>query len=206
MKNAFLVSTVMLALAASVADAKTYVFSYTDSMGDVLSGTFTGSLKAPTHIKLSFNGAALSGPFTAYGYACSTTEPGTGGVPPNCGNAGFNNSPVVSFKASDNDFYFGNAPVGSGDYFYIIQPWSNPNGSSQPLAEQALVDGSIYPTSGYNGTYIPANWSLRVRKRADDSLAVTASSVPELSTWGMSMLGFAGLGFAAHRSRKFRIA
>jgi hypothetical protein len=43
---------------------------------------------------------------------------------------------------------------------------------------------------------------------ADNSGAftITVASVPEASTWTMLMLGFAGLGFAAYRSRKVQPA
>lgn len=34
------------------------------------------------------------------------------------------------------------------------------------------------------------------------NLGVTGAAIPELSTWGMMALGFAGLGLAGHRARK----
>ncbi len=37
-------------------------------------------------------------------------------------------------------------------------------------------------------------------------LVVTASSVPEPSTWAMLLIGFAGLGFASYRARRYAVS
>ena len=60
----------------------------------------------------------------------------------------------------------------------------------------ATVPGDTY-TYSFNYSNNTAGFGA-----TPSQLVVTASSVPEPSTWAMLLLGFAGLGFASHRARR----
>jgi hypothetical protein len=121
----------------------------------------------------------MMGPFYAWSYIGPANE---GNFP---GNYSLGTA-VVSSDPTKNNFLFANAQTTSdapGNYFYIIQPWNNPGPGSTTIAAQLVNDGVTI--DNYNGQYVTENWSV--------------SAVPEPSTWVMLLLGFASLGFAAHR-------
>jgi hypothetical protein len=200
---------VVLTASISVANATVYNFTYTfvdngtdgdghpaghsDLSGSIISGSFVGTgpisdIENISNITVSFNGT----PFVGSGnlYAFSYTDPIE-----KCPTCFSSTGAVVSNDPSKNNFLFSDSPdfvnVPSSNYFYII-PWPNPG---QTVATQ-YYNANLGPISSntsyvdfYNGQYVPGNWTLAV------------ASVPELSSWAMMIVGFAGLGFMAHRRR-----
>jgi hypothetical protein len=79
--------------------------------------------------------------------------------------------------ASVNDLFFGGVTEGSYDTF--SQTFTTTPGSSYAYTFTFVAVGS-----GPSGFMVSEN---------------VASGVPETSTWAMTLLGFAALGFAAHR-------
>lgn len=152
----------------------------------VISGFFTGSgpindINVSSVISVSLNGTPLTGPFAAYHYV-----PGPG-TPPQDGSSFVSGGAVVSGDLSLSNFLFKSTAT-SAD-FYVIQPWDNPPG--QTLAAQLIDDSGKY-ADYYNGQFVASNFSV--------------SAVPELSTWAMMMLGFAGLGFVGYRASRKTVA
>ena len=186
------------AVPMSPALATTYDFSYQFLDGGapggspgtdagLVTGSFTGSgpiddITSISNISMSLNGTAMTGPFYAWSYNAPAN---VDGFP---GNFTYGNA-LVSNDPTKNDFLFTNAANGSpvpGNYFYIIQPWNNPGPGSTTIAAQLSNSGTVIDT--YNGQYVTGNWNV--------------SAVPEPSTWAMLLMGFAGLGFVAHRRTK----
>jgi hypothetical protein len=83
----------------------------------------------------------------------------------------------------------------------VITPSSYSAGS--PISGTATWDNRTLASLGVNpGAYV---WTWGSANA--DSFTLNVSSIPELSTWAMIMLGFAGLGFAGYRaSRNFASA
>ena len=70
-------------------------------------------------------------------------------------------------------------------------------------------DGSAIFIGWSGGPITTLQFTLTAASNAPNDFAigtVALSSVPEPSTWAMMMLGFAGLGFAAFRTRKTAVA
>ncbi len=178
----------------SSAFAKTYDFSYAfggDAINNTVTGSFTGTggiddITVDSVLSMSLNGKAVAGPLYFWSY----------NGPQNGGNDGLASnytlgSATVSNDSSKSNFVFSTSnstgTLGASTYFYVIQPWYNGAGSSSPLATQyALGNGGSL--NGYNGQYVPANFSV--------------TAVPESSTWAMLLAGFAGLGFLGYRRNK----
>jgi hypothetical protein len=77
----------------------------------------------------------------------------------------------------------------------------------------AIAPGETGFFSFFTYDYFPqpsAEWSVSVEAGPNgqdaEFFAGTVATVPEPSTWGMMLLGFAGLGFAGYRSRHTRRA
>lgn len=168
-------------LAANVVPgrAETFDFSYMFNTGDIISGSFSGTLSGDlvtnlTDINASLDGTPLNGPLLAFFYTDAGGQ---------CATCWSSSGAVASFNPLLNNFLFADGAF--TNYFYIA-PW--PNGVGNPVATQ------YYGPSGYidyyNGQYIPANWSL--------------TAVPELPIWAAMLMGFVGLGVlrrgAARRS------
>ena len=184
----------VLAVASSAVNATTYDFSYTFDTGDVITGSFTGSPTGPVgsgdvavlgNISASLNAQPLVGSGSLYGY--HYTAAGS-----DCGNCWSLGSAVASTNPLLNNFAFVDTPTLSGfsNYFYVI-PW--PNGNNPEATQYYSVGLGVVgvPSSYidyYNGNFIPANWSL-------------TAAVPEPSTWALTILGFAAVGFVASRRK-----
>jgi hypothetical protein len=182
-----------------IANATVYDFSYkffdngqaqplnsTAGNGSVVSGSFSGTglitdITNITNITMSLNSIAMTGPFYEWSYNPPPNSPGFPG----------NFTPGTATVSSDptkNNFLFTQAQTKSdlpGNYFYIIQPWSNGGPGDGNIATQLSNNG--VGIDAYNGQYITGNWVL--------------TAVPEPSTWAMMILGFAGIGFMAYRRR-----
>ena len=110
------------------------------------------------------------------------------------GNNDFPDGPVDSFTFSESssfDFaYRGDLLLGliEGDFSVII------NGV-QVLAEEFVDDGVINLGSSFG-----PNIDLTIVSYGGDF--AIGGAVPEPSTWAMMLVGFAGLGFAGHRSAR----
>jgi len=164
----------------------TYIFAG-DGTGNTITGSFDGTgpvndITGISDIHMALNGNPLSGPFYAYSYTPTS---------PNCGAASCFTlgGAVVSGDSSLSNFLFSSAATNAGlatsNYFYVIQPWSNPPG--QTIAAQYAFGGSPNNAiNGYNGQYVAANFSV---------------SAPEPAAWALMLVGFAGLG-AAFRARR----
>ncbi|MCV2356007.1 PEP-CTERM sorting domain-containing protein [Paucibacter sp. B2R-40] len=176
-------SLAALLLAAGSAQAEDFQFSYRFNTGELVTGSFAGTLSGDmvsdiSQLAVSINGVAFGGTLNAFSY----TSPGN--QCPSCFAA---TGAMASFNPLKNNFYFsdGNAVSGTGitNYFYVI-PW--PNGSDNPVASQAYINNTAI--NAYNGQYVPQNWIL--------------SAVPEPASIPMMLLGLAGIaGLAGQRLR-----
>jgi len=195
LKTAALGALAAAALAtAGGASATTYLFSYTFSSTDTITGSFQGTgstvlgvttVTNLSHIYAKYDGVPLAsvgpGGLNPYVY----TDPGG-----SCGTCYAAGGAVASTNPLDNNFLFINSNNNLAtytNYFYII-PW--PNGGGNPEAVQYYNNG--YYNTLYNGNFIPGNWSLIV--------------APEPATWTMMLAGFLGLGAVLRRARRQQLA
>jgi len=177
LRAALIVPAALLAICAASASAHTttYAYSYTFDTSDTATGTFTAAgpitaLIDISNVTLKIDGTTISG-VTAYSY---TGYAGTTGM--NCDTCYTNSGATVSSNPLNENFLFSNG----SKYFYII-PWNN--GPGNQVATQAVGPGGTI--DNYNGSYIPANFSV--------------VAVPEASTWIMMLAGFGVAGAALRR-------
>jgi len=105
---------------------------------------------------------------------------------PGCGGSGANGVSVASAsRTSDGNlitFGFGNDDLIGGTHSANMQLLTNAVSFVDPLGTLESASGDFFSVA-----------------------LIAPNAVPELSTWAMMLLGFAGLGFAGyHRSRKAR--
>jgi len=192
----------VLAAGTSVGHAATFDFSYAfnnDSFaptGDVISGSFTGTLTGSdvtdiANVTASFydgsTTVALSGPLTVYSYTPSAEHCNSY----SCFTLG---GAVASFNPAHNNFFFIDSAAanfaGYTNYFYVIQPWSNSGPGDETIAVQYLNNNTGTLIENYNGLYAPGNWTL------------TEVPVPEPATWAMMLIGLGALGASLRLSRR----
>jgi hypothetical protein len=83
--------------------------------------------------------------------------------------------------------------IGSASLPALYVPFGYTPGS--PMSGSSTFSGQTLASMGLTpGTY-QYTWS-------SDSLTVKIGTVPELSTWAMMLLGFAGLGYAGYRASR----
>ena len=94
------------------------------------------------------------------------------------GNPEHSGAFTVTVKTNDGTF-IDNLPGGPGENFVTILAQGN-----------ETISSVAFTSSAGFGTF------------AQPRISGIASAVPELSTWGMMLIGFAGLGFAFRQSRR----
>jgi hypothetical protein len=98
------------------------------------------------------------------------------------------------------------ASVGGNAYTFndgTLVPALGFGGAKSPLDDMDTFSQMFATVPGDTYTYSFTYWNNTTGGgHAPSMLVVTASSVPEASTWAMLLLGFAGLGFASYRARR----
>jgi hypothetical protein len=81
------------------------------------------------------------------------------------------------------------------------QPWSGLNlaGGGSDVLPPSIPGGS---DGSYGGVYTDGGYAGDVSQLGGPGPILTASVIPEASTWAMMLLGFAGLGFAGWRASR----
>lgn len=170
-------------LAGQSAFAESFQFSYRFNTGELVTGSFAGTLSGDlvsdiSQLAVQIDGTAMTGPLNAFRY----TSPGD--HCPSCFSAV---GAVASFDPMKNNFYFsnGDAETGAGvtNMFYVI-PW--PNGGGNPVATQALFNGNTINL--YNGQYVAQNWQLAV--------------VPEPTSLALMLLGLSAVAWRRSQTRR----
>jgi hypothetical protein len=106
------------------------------------------------------------------------------------GPASFGSGPGGAADSASGDFV---GMVGSSD-LYVPQGYV----SDTPLSDTATYDGQTFSSLGATpGTY---KWTWGTGPDQSFTLVIGAAAVPEPSTWGMMLRGFAGLGFMGYQS------
>jgi hypothetical protein len=158
--------------------------------GDTITGSFLGTPSGNdvtdiSNVTASFDGTALTGPLNVYSYTPAYPNCQTA----NCYTLG---GATASFNGLDNNFVFiDSLPDASNhittftNYFYIVQPWSNPGPGSLTIATQFSSPTAL--VENYNGDYFASSFTL--------------SAVPEPTTWALFILGFGAIGFALRQAR-----
>ena len=155
----FLLLAVVLGLTAGLSRGTTFNYQYNFVLNDnriypvpellTVSGTLDGDLNGNfvdnvSNVTLFFNGSQTTGTIFSFEYA-----------------AGWSNVPIVSFDASQNNFFFTNSDWANGDfsydtYFSFVGGTPSPNSVS---AESYFNPGSGHHLEGE--TYAPDRWSLQ---------------------------------------------
>lgn len=116
---------------------------------------------------------------------------------------GFSNPMRIGLNFAPNFAYFGYAIDGSqllqlffsGPDFALL---NSSNSFAGLTSTSTVLNGfTDVPTSGGN---------LTLSGFSDEASLTAVSAVPELSTWVMMLLGFAGIGFVAYRRAKKAVA
>jgi hypothetical protein len=83
----------------------------------------------------------------------------------------------------------------------VLTPGTGPNGTVGYIADFTFANAYKYYAFGASTVAVQ-------QSNPDQELSAVAPAVPELSTWGMMILGFALIGFMAYRGRNgaFRLA
>ena len=136
---------------------------------------------------MSFDGTPL-GAFNVFSYQpTSSSNCGT----TNCFPAG---GAVVSGDSSMSNFFFAkssNDPLNS-NYFYVIQPWSNPG--TQIATQYQAANGS--QVNAFNGQFTAANFNV-----------TAVSAAPEPAAWALLMVAVGMIGSSLRlRRRKAAVA
>jgi hypothetical protein len=139
------------------------------------------------------DGGTVSGHFTidTYGYLLNNfnLQTTTGSTLP-----GFDYTAGDSYY-SNGAFYVDAEPAYQADLHLTFADNLN-----VPVSNNPLVGGSGGPSwecAGSYSCYVPMGPAIRYIASGS-----ATGSVPELSTWGMMALGFAGLGFAGYRKAR----
>jgi hypothetical protein len=175
---------------AGQANATNLLVNGSFETGDLSGWTFTGNTGFTSVQPNSFGYGAQQGNFYLYegpvgsdGFLSQTFSDTAGALLKITGWVAGNGT-----APSDVGFYFDGAPV-----VYI-----------NPVPSQGYTEYTAYVTGTGSDTF-----SVGFRNDpsfdAIDNLAV-AAAVPELSTWAMMALGFAGLGFAGYRPLRKSVA
>ena len=174
----FALATVMGGVGAAFADV--YSFSFVADTSDPTDGNY-GSL-------------VITGDFFTVGSALPAVLNNIIGTVASDGTSGIESGTITGltdWASSDNMLLAigtsGQVDVNGisfseGGQTFNIYDWNGPN-----EAVASAVDSNGYVTSGVVGT-------------------LTVTAVPELSTWAMLLLGFAGLGFAGYRGSRKTVA
>jgi hypothetical protein len=76
----------------------------------------------------------------------------------------------------------------------VLTPGTGPNGTVGYIADFNFANAYQYYAFGASTVAVQLG-------NSDQELSAIGPAVPELSTWAMMILGFAGLGFMAYRRR-----
>jgi hypothetical protein len=149
--------------------------------------------------QLSF-ATTSSDPFNAlaWNWALGSYNYGTGywGLLKGNDNQLFTSDDVIIDTGSNTQLVDGLVGRGSGISFDAYCPGCTPAQMQAALDAVAAYPGSTFT---HTGTYTLGDFN--------GSGTFTISAVPEPSTWAMMILGFAGIGFLAHRrARKVKLA
>jgi len=169
----FSVGVLGLALVASSASATLYDFKYTGNTTRDAAGTAITSGRGAFTFETSRGMTTLTGP---------TND-----------RAGLISVNAFPIDASEGILLQGTSDTAS--YFNIFSPTGQSLGVGTHDAWASALDGSSVYSVGSLGSPDVCNDCV-----ADGSMTITsAEGLPDVSTWAMMLLGFAGLGFAGHR-------
>jgi hypothetical protein len=87
---------------------------------------------------------------------------------------------------------------------FISDP--GPLGANPPTSIVPLLAGSTATPTDLGTVAETGGWQLAFDTGVDQYYIASEPDVPELSTWAMLTLGFAGLGYAGYRGRRSAVA
>ena len=159
---------------------------------------------------LSFTTSVLSASFTALN---SIAPGGIHATPnPTTGGNGAITGEEVTFKVSfstpldlvaDHYFFVPQVELASGDFYWLssFRPIVSPGTPFTPDLQAWTRDQNLDPDWLRIGTDIVGGSSPPTFNMAFSLAGDTVAAVPEPSTWAMTILGFAGVGFMAYRRK-----
>jgi hypothetical protein len=122
-------------------------------------------------------------------------------------------SPTPYSVTPGSDFYFFATPATVGGTAATLNALTFYNQNFTTYNIEYTVNGGdtflyggsqIYTGSEANPMFSPGSFTLFGVNHFPDTETLTISEVPELSTWAMMLLGFAGMGCAGFRSARAR--